>query len=181
MSQRSAVRTRSRSFINMWFTSYLYNMVFFHIILYIMFGILFYPIVLGVCLGIVLSVIINLYSKHPMSGAFMLFGISSKTIMTNIGLFLLSTIIVVLTGMAVMMQDWRYVLKYPQRFLIELICATILPSLLIIIMSYFRESGIPTYKTWLLFGGSCVEFGILHILMQFSGIYSIMIPSRLSI
>jgi hypothetical protein len=147
-----------------------------------MFWVIVAPILLGIVVGIVLSVIFNIYSRKtgPYT-TFILFGVDSKTILTTIGLFLLSTLFVVLTGMAVMMQDWKYVIYYPGRFLIELVCATLLPSLLILIMNYFRHNGRPTNRTWLLFGGACIEFGILHILMQISGIYGILVPTTLSI
>jgi hypothetical protein len=147
-----------------------------------MFWVILSPILLGIVVGIIAAVIFNIYSRRTSTqSAFMLFGIDSKTILTTIGLFLLSTLVVVLTGMAVMMQDWSYVVHYPMRFLIELACATLLPSLLILIMSYFRHNGRPTSRTWMLFGGACVEFGMLHILMQISGIYGILVPNRLPI
>ena len=146
-----------------------------------MLGIVLAPVIVGIVCGVILSSIFHLYTKQSNNYTFYLFGVDYTVILTIVGTFLISLGVVVLSGMAVMVRDWNYIVLYPWRFIIEFLCATLLPSISIIIMCYLRTNGKPPKKIWLLFTWSCIQFGILYVLLQISGIYRILIPNTLPI
>jgi hypothetical protein len=49
------------------------------------------------------------------------------------------------------------------------------PSSVIFLMTYFRGHSIDQ-NTWLEYFGLCIKFGLLHILFQFSGVYTSILP-----
>ena len=149
-------------------------------IIYTMIGIVLAPVLLGIVCGLILSVIFNLFSKRSNDyNSFIMFGVDSATILTIVGTFLLATVVVALSGMSVMMRDWDYIKLYPVRFVVELICATLLPSISMLVMGFLRTDGRPPKEIWIMFIWSCLQFGLLYILLQVSGIYSILLPNTL--
>lgn len=137
---------------------------------------LVYSVLVGVFLGIGLSVGLNIYSKtNANSYVYSIFGMNVIDLLTYTILFALSLSIVVLSGYSVLIRDLQFPITSPINFTLETLTMAIVPSLVIFVMTVLRGHEINSY-TWLEFGGLFLKFGLLHILLQFSGFYSSFIP-----
>ena len=137
---------------------------------------LLYSGLVGGFLGIGLSLGLNIYSKsNANSYVYSIFGINVIDLLTYTILFALSLSIVVLSGYSVLIRDLQFPITSPINFTIETLTMATVPSLVIFVMAFLRGHKINLY-TWLEFGGLFLKFGLLHILLQFSGFYSSIFP-----
>jgi hypothetical protein len=72
---------------------------------------------------------------------------------------------------SVTVRDMKFPRANPIRFTIEVLAASFLPSLFIFLLYYLRQVHINRY-TMAAFLLLSLKFGLVHILFQFSGIYS---------
>lgn len=132
--------------------------------------------VAGLLLGIVLSAVFGVYSKKTtVSYVRSIFGYSSNSLITDIIVFVLAATIIVLSVVSALVRDLRYPIAKPVHFTVETLLMGFLPACVFIAMTYLRGYTFNTTRVlefFLLFA----KFGILHILLQFSGFYSEVFP-----
>jgi hypothetical protein len=79
--------------------------------------------------------------------------------------------IAIMIWFSVTVRDMKFPRANPIRFTIEVLAASFLPSLFIFLLYYLRQVHINRY-TMAAFLLLSLKFGLVHILFQFSGIYS---------
>lgn len=137
---------------------------------------LIYPSVFGLIVGSLLSLLFNVYSQ-PTASKFIynIFGINSDMLIKMIILFVVTSGIAGLAGLSVLIRDFDYPIQHTLNFFIEICAASFLPAILLLVMIHLRQSKFTGY-TLLEFLLLATKFGILHILLQFSGVYSSIFP-----
>lgn len=129
-------------------------------------------LLVGLAIGGVLSVIFGVYSKAGSSSySRTIFGMQSTQLITNAVLLLVGASVVFLAVVSALVRDLAYPTKKPLSFAMETLAMATFSSMTIFLMTYLR--GIRFSKTtveefFILFA----KFGVLHILLQFSGFYS---------
>jgi hypothetical protein len=83
----------------------------------------------------------------------------------------------VLAGFSVLVRDLSFPRANPISFTIETILMGFLCSSIIFAMTALRGYTISS-KTWIEFTALFIKFGLLHILLQFSGVYSELFPYK---
>ena len=79
--------------------------------------------------------------------------------------------LIVFAGLSYVVQDLKYPREQPINFTLETLCATFVPALVLYVIMYFR--GVPfTSRRHLEYLAMSVKFGLLHIMFQFSGVYT---------
>lgn len=132
----------------------------------------------GLILGFILSIILNVYSKSSANSVSRsLFGMNIMDLIYQTTFFAIGLAITILAGYSVLIRDLSYPNAHPIKFTVETILMGFLCSSIIFIMTVFRGY-IITDKTWFEFGLLFVKFSLLHILFQFSGIYSELFPYK---
>ena len=130
----------------------------------------------GAAVGTVASLILNVYSKSTASKyTYSLFGMNVADLLKYIMILSIGFGVALLSGFSVLIRDLQYPIIKPWEFTIETLVMSFIPSLIIFLMTAFRGHKI-TNETWLEYIGLCVKFGLLHILFQFSGVYSSILP-----
>lgn len=130
----------------------------------------------GAIIGTIVSVMLNVYSKSSASKyTYSLFGTNVTDLLSYILVLSIAFGVVLLSGFSVLIRDLEYPKQRPWYFTIETLIMAMIPSAIIFIMTEFRGHDI-TGKTWAEYLGLCVKFGLLHILFQFSGVYSSILP-----
>ena len=130
----------------------------------------------GAAVGTVASLILNVYSKSTASKyTYSLFGMNVADLLKYIMILSIGFGVALLSGFSVLIRDLQYPIIKPWEFTIETLVMSFIPSLIIFLMTAFRGHEI-TNETWLEYIGLCVKFGLLHILFQFSGVYSSILP-----
>ena len=133
---------------------------------------LIYASILGLFVGCIVSIGFNVYSVPTASKfTYLIFGIDSGKLIQMIILFVVTSGIAGLTGMSTLIRDFDYPVNHTGNFLIEICTASFLPALLLLVMTYLRQKEFTGY-TGLEFILLAAKFGILHMLLQFSGVYS---------
>jgi len=131
---------------------------------------------LGVIFGGLVSVLFGVYSVPTASKiTYLIFGIESGKLIQMLILFVLTSGIAGLAGLSILIRDFTYPSYHTTNFLIETFAASFLPAVLLLIMTYLREASFTGY-TLIEFLLLAAKFGILHILLQFSGVYSTIFP-----
>lgn len=129
-------------------------------------------LLVGLAIGGVLSVIFGVYSKTGSSSySRTIFGMQSTQLITDAVLLLVGASVVFLAVVSALVKDLAYPTKKPLSFAMETLAMATFSSMTIFLMTYLR--GIRFSKTtveefFILFA----KFGVLHILLQFSGFYS---------
>jgi hypothetical protein len=129
-------------------------------------------LLVGLAIGGVLSVIFGVYSKAGSSSySRTIFGMQSTQLITDAVLLLVGASVVFLAVVSALVKDLAYPTKKPLSFAMETLAMATFSSMTIFLMTYLR--GIRFSKTtveefFILFA----KFGVLHILLQFSGFYS---------
>ena len=129
-------------------------------------------LLVGLAIGGVLSVIFGVYSKAGSSSySRTIFGMQSTQLITDAVLLLVGASVVFLAVVSALVKDLVYPTKKPLSFAMETLAMATFSSMTIFLMTYLR--GIRFSKTtveefFILFA----KFGVLHILLQFSGFYS---------
>ena len=127
---------------------------------------------LGIFAGGILSVVFGLKQTSGTSElSRTIFGIQSNDLIANLILFAIGLTVVFLSVVSIFVKDLTFPNKYPLKFTIETLFMALTGSSIVFLMSYLRENkvSITTFFEFLLL---FVKFGVLHILLQFSGFYS---------
>jgi hypothetical protein len=133
---------------------------------------LLWPGGIGIGLGVVFSIVLGIYS-NPTADTYTreLFGISSQTFLMYVTLFLTAFVIALFTAFSVLIRDSEYPTEHPGKFTLETFVVSAVPAAVIFIVAGFR--GLPIgKKLFIEFGTLVVKFGLAHLLLQFSGMYS---------
>jgi hypothetical protein len=137
---------------------------------------IWWAVIIGVLLGGITSAIFGIYSKKSvLSYSRNIFGFQSGNIISDIIILLIAASFIFLTTVSFMIRDLAYPASMPLHFTIETLLMAFLPSCIIFIMTLFRGYSI-TGSTIEEFGILAVKFGVLHLLLQFSGVYSYLFP-----
>jgi len=132
----------------------------------------------GLGLGFLLSAVLNIYNKSTTSSyIYSMFGISITKIIANSTLFGLGFAVSVLAVSSALIRDLSYPRAQPIQFTIETLLMATLCSSIIFAMTLLRGYTIDM-STYVEFGVLFVKFGLLHILFQFSGVYSEIFPYK---
>jgi hypothetical protein len=130
----------------------------------------------GLGMGIILSVLFGMYNKNTsIYYSKNIFGMSSTKLITDAIILLVGTSFLFLSTVSFIVKDLNYPQKSPLYFTIETLMMALFSALTIFVMTIFRGYQI-TSETFLEFGVLAMKFGILHILLQFSGFYSYIFP-----
>lgn len=133
---------------------------------------------IGLLIGVAVSVLFGIYSKPTANGYIRsFFGMNSNEFITTMLVWILGAGIVGLAGISAVVKDLTYPIAKPLEFTTETVLFSVLPSLVFILMSYFRGYGV-SGETMMEFSLLVVKFGLLHILLQFSGFYSSVFPPK---
>lgn len=131
---------------------------------------------IGLGMGIILSVLFGIYNKNTnVYYAKNIFGIPSTKLITDAIILLVGTSFLFLSTVSFIVKDLHYPQKHPLYFTIETLMMSLCSALTIFVMTMFRGYQI-TSNTFLEFSILAMKFGILHILLQFSGFYSYIFP-----
>ena len=129
-------------------------------------------LLVGLAIGGVLSLIFGLYSKAGSSSySRSIFGIQSTQLITDAVLMLVGASVVFLAVVSALVRDLAYPNKKPLNFAMETLAMATFSSMTIFLMTYLRGvrfSGATVEEFFVLFA----KFGVLHVLLQFSGFYS---------
>ena len=79
--------------------------------------------------------------------------------------------LVVASAFSILIQDLKYPNEHPVKFTIETLAVSFFPALIIFIIVFLRGKQV-TKLTIAEYLALAVKFGLIHILFQFSGVYS---------
>lgn len=74
---------------------------------------------------------------------------------------------------SILVRDYAFIIKSPMKFVVELVAFSVLPSLFIAIV-LVKTRNIPVKDSFLWFMGLLVKFAIFHVLLQLSGVYTVL-------
>jgi hypothetical protein len=132
----------------------------------------------GFGIGIVASIVLNIYSVASANKlSYSLFGVDIVSFITTSTLFTIGLIVAFLSGCSILIRDLAYPRAYPIKFTIETLLMAALSSLVIFIMTVLRGYKVDS-DTWIEYTALFVKFGLLHILLQFCGVYSSLFPFK---
>jgi hypothetical protein len=132
----------------------------------------------GVVVGTVLSFIFGFNVGKGTSGfTKTIFGMQTTDLITDLILFGLGVFVVLLSVISGYVRDLTYPRKSPLNFTIETLSMAGLGSVIIFLMTHLRGYPITT-KTYEEFALLFLKFGVLHVLLQFSGFYSFLFPPK---
>ena len=133
-------------------------------------------ILVGIIFGIVLAALFQVYSvRTSRYVSYKIFGFSLKDVLIWISAFLCMIVLTVLIGLSVIVNNHAYIVSNPWRFTTELCIAALLPACSIAFVGLVRNRMVFTQSLGVLFLVSFVEFGSIHLLMQLSGIYDMVV------
>jgi hypothetical protein len=139
---------------------------------------LLYAGLAGLAIGLICSIVLHVYNKSSANNlARNLFGMDIMDLILQTTFFGIGITVAILAGYSVLIRDLSYATASPIKFTLETLLMGTLCSLIIFVMTVFRGYRI-TYDTWLEFGLLFIKFSLLHILFQFSGIYSEIFPYK---
>lgn len=132
----------------------------------------------GLILGILVSTVFGVYNKKTtVSYVRTIFGYSSNSLITDLIVFVVVATVVVLSVVSAFVRDLTYPTAHPVNFTIETLMMGFLPASVFLAMSLLR--GYPITATTIgEFSLLVAKFGILHILLQFTGFYSEVFPPK---
>lgn len=134
--------------------------------------------ILGLIVGIGLSAVFGVYSVRTASSYIRsLFGVSSYDLVFDGIVFILAASFLLLATMSGFIKDLAYPISKPLNFTIETLLMAILPASVFLMMIPLRGYTI-TSSNFEEFSILVVKFGLLHILLQFSGFYSNIFPPK---
>ena len=138
---------------------------------------IWWSVIGGLLLGAIMSAMFGIYNKKgtPTSRTFL--GLSTSVLITDIILGAVVASFAVLATVSAFVRDLTYPTKSPLNFTIETLLMAFLPSVIIFAMTVLRGYKI-TGSTFEEFGVLAGKFGVLHILLQFSGFYSYVFPPK---
>lgn len=132
----------------------------------------------GIALGAILSIVFGVYSRTGAESYIRsLFGMSSYDLIFGGIIFVLVASFLFLATISGVVKDLAYPKMRPVNFTIETLLMAILPASVFLVMTVLRGYSI-TATTFEEFSVLLVKFGLLHILLQFSGFYSSIFPPK---
>jgi hypothetical protein len=139
---------------------------------------IWWSLIIGILFGLVLSLIFGIYNKQLAGSAVRnLFGLSTNTWITDVIILIVAGSFVFLATLSIINRDLTYPIKTPVNFTLETLLMAFLPSLIIFAMTLLRGYKINS-QTFEEFTLLVAKFGLLHILLQFSGFYSYVFPPK---
>lgn len=130
------------------------------------------PVLYGLLGGALFSLAIGVHSKRTATEiTHTLFGMTSAQLLIHTILFIITFTLVIASVFSVLIQDLKYPNEHPIAFTTETFVVSLFPSLVLFIMTLLRGKPI-TRHTYIEYVLLSVKFGLAHILMQFSGIYT---------
>lgn len=139
---------------------------------------IWWSVIIGLLFGGILSLLFDTLSKKSSSSKSRNFiGMDSQALITDSIVLIVVASFVFLSTVSVLIRDLDYPTKSPVKFTIETLMMSIIPSVTIFAMTSFRGYKI-TSSTFEEFSILAVKFGLLHILLQFSGFYSYVFPPK---
>jgi hypothetical protein len=130
-----------------------------------------YPAAFGLLFGGIVSLVFGIYSKPSATKyTFDIFGTNSSTLIKHITIFFAAVVIAIYTGFSVLIRDSSYPTEHPLRFTLETLLAASFPASILLFMTYLRNKPFSP-NTALDFSALTLKCGIVHILLQFSGVY----------
>jgi hypothetical protein len=139
---------------------------------------IWWSLIIGILFGLVLSLIFGIYNKQLAGSAVRnLFGLSTNTWITDVIILIVAGSFIFLATLSIINRDLTYPIKTPINFTLETLLMAFLPSLIIFAMTLLRGYKINS-QTFEEFTLLVAKFGLLHILLQFSGFYSYVFPPK---
>jgi hypothetical protein len=139
---------------------------------------IWWSLLIGLFVGGVLATVFGIYNKTAAGAAVKsLFGLSTNTWVADAIVLILAASFVFLSTVSAINRDLVYPSKNPVNFTIETLLMALAPSLVLFAMTTLRGYKISasTYEDFSLL---VVKFGVLHLLLQFSGFYSYVFPPK---
>jgi hypothetical protein len=138
---------------------------------------MWWALIIGAILGVALSAVFGIYStKTSNSWSLSILGMNSGDLITD-GIFLiLAASVVFLATVAGLVRDVYYPMNRPWAFTAEVFLMAIPPALTFLVMVALRGYALTTADVWEKFAILILKFGLLHVLLQFSGFYSDILP-----
>lgn len=134
--------------------------------------------IVGVVLGLGASIVFGIYSKATANSYVRtLFGLSSYNLIFDGIIFILAICFLLLATMSGVIRDTTYPSTKPLSFTLETLLMAFLPASVLLIMTPLRGYNL-TAQSFEEFSVLVVKFGLLHILLQFSGFYSNIFPPK---
>jgi len=126
----------------------------------------------GFIIGTILSIILGVHSKATATHYTRdIFGMSSSKFIKAITLFLGTFVTAIYIIFAVLIRDLEYPNAHPWAFTAEVLLAAAIPASFIFILHKLRGNMF-TKVVFIEFFVLLLKFGLGHILLQFSGVYS---------
>jgi len=138
---------------------------------------MWWALVVGGILGVILSTLFGVYSTKTSSAySLSILGMNSGDLITD-GIFLiLAASVVFLATVSGLVRDLYYPMNRPWSFTAEVFLMAIPPALTFLVMVALRGYALTTADVWEKFSILILKFGLLHVLLQFSGFYSDILP-----
>ena len=143
---------------------------------YITMDLLWISLGVGLLVGLTMSLVFGLYNRAGAETYLRTFlGVSSYDLIFNGIIFIVAAGFLFLAVVSFIIRDTWYPTTRPWNFTVETIMMSFLPASVLLMMGPLR--GYPLNgQLFEEFAVLCAKFGILHLLMQFSGFYSSVFP-----
>ena len=133
---------------------------------------LIFPLIYGLLLGGGVSYFFKVNSVKTASAySYAIFGTDSIHIIKYATIFSVAFVVGLLSVFASLIRDLDYPIQNPLLFSFETIFAAFTPALILLLMTYLRKKDF-TKNTVIDFLILVGKFGLVHVLFQFSGVYS---------
>jgi hypothetical protein len=130
------------------------------------------PVLWGLLAGAIISILLGAHSKTSATEiTHTLFGMTSSTLLKYITVIIITFTVVVYSTFSVLIRDLKYPDENPLKFTAETFAVSFIPSLILFVMVAMRGKPI-TRTVFIEYILLSLKFGIAHILLQFSGIYT---------
>ena len=101
---------------------------------------------------------------------------SSGDLITDAIFLILAASVIFLATVSGLVRDLYYPMNRPWSFTAEVFLMAIPPALTFLVMVALRGYALTTADVWEKFVILILKFGLLHVLLQFSGFYSDILP-----
>jgi hypothetical protein len=126
----------------------------------------------GIAIGVFADILfVHGSMKNNASNSVSIYGMNANSLIANVLFGSLVLSLVVFAGLSYVVQDLKYPREHPISFTLETLCATFVPGLILYVIMLFRGVSITTHRH-LEYLAMSVKFGLLHIMFQFSGVYT---------
>jgi len=138
---------------------------------------MWWSLIIGAILGVALSAVFGIYStKTSNAWSLSILGMNSGDLITDALFLILAASIIFLATVSALVRDMYYPVNRPWAFTAEVFLMAIPPALTFLVMVALRGYALTTADVWEKFFMLLAKFGLLHVLLQFSGFYSDILP-----